>query len=59
MLIVLEVGDIKQMEVHIADPLVPEPGPPGVQIATEKLKTFKSLSTYKQEVIHYVPRSVN
>jgi hypothetical protein len=36
------VSDIRQIEVHIAEPLVPDPIPSDVEIATPKLKKNKS-----------------
>ena len=39
------VNGIKQTEIHIAEPLVPEPSAFGVEMATEKLKTHKSPGT--------------
>jgi hypothetical protein len=46
-LVVLGVNDVKQTEVHIAEPLVPEASPLEFKIATEKLKRFKSLNADK------------
>jgi hypothetical protein len=36
------VSDVKQIEVHTAEPLVPGPSRLEVEIAIAKLKTFKS-----------------
>jgi hypothetical protein len=36
------VNDVKQAEIHIAEPLVPEPSAFEVEMATEKLITHKS-----------------
>jgi len=36
------VKDVGQTEVHIAEPLVPEPSAAEVQLATDKLKSHKS-----------------
>jgi hypothetical protein len=37
------VNDVRQIEVHTAEPLVPEPSAFQVEMATEKLKRHKSL----------------
>jgi hypothetical protein len=39
------VNGIKQTEIHIAEPLVPEPSASEVEMGTEKLKTHKSPHT--------------
>jgi hypothetical protein len=36
------VSDVRQIEVYIAEPLVPGPSRPEVEIATAKLKKYKS-----------------
>jgi hypothetical protein len=36
------VSDVRQIEIHTAEPLVPEPSPFEVEIAIEKLKKYKS-----------------
>jgi len=36
------VNDIRQTEIHTAEPLVPEPSACGVEVAIEKLKVNKS-----------------
>jgi hypothetical protein len=36
------VNDVGQTEIHTAEPLVPEPGAYEVEMATEKLKGYKS-----------------
>jgi hypothetical protein len=36
------VNDVRQTEIHTAEPLVPEPGSSEVEIAIEKLKRYKS-----------------
>ena len=38
----LGVNDVRQTEIHIAEPLVPEPSADEVQLATDKLKRLKS-----------------
>jgi hypothetical protein len=40
-----EVHDVKQMDIHTARPLVPEPRLVEVEIAIGKLKRYKSLDT--------------
>jgi hypothetical protein len=40
-----EVHDVRQMEIHKAEPLVPEPNLVKVDIAIGKLKRYKSLGT--------------
>jgi hypothetical protein len=39
------VHDVRQMDVHMAEPLVPEPSLIEVEIATGKLKSYKSPGT--------------
>jgi hypothetical protein len=36
------VNDVRQMDIHMAEPLVPEPSLIKVDIATEKMKRYKS-----------------
>jgi hypothetical protein len=36
------VNDVRQTEIHTAEPLVPEPSSSEVEIANEKLKRYKS-----------------
>jgi hypothetical protein len=36
------VSDVRQIEIHTAEPLVPEPSPFEVEIAIAKLKKYKS-----------------
>jgi hypothetical protein len=38
-------NDVRQTEIHIAEPLVPEPSALEVEMATEKLKRYKSPGT--------------
>jgi hypothetical protein len=38
----LNVGDVRQIEVHMAEPLVPGPSCLEVEIAIAKLKKYKS-----------------
>jgi hypothetical protein len=40
-----EVNNVKQAEIHIAEPLVPQPSVFEVEMATEKLITHKSSGT--------------
>jgi hypothetical protein len=42
---VLGVNNVRQTEMHIAEPLVPKPISFKVEIATEKLKRYKSPGT--------------
>jgi hypothetical protein len=37
----LNVSDVRQIEIHTAEPLVPEPSPFEVEIAIAKLKKYK------------------
>jgi hypothetical protein len=60
------VKDVWQIEIHAAEPLVPEPSSSQVEIATEKLKKYKSpgIDQILAEPIqaggkHYVLRSTN
>jgi hypothetical protein len=39
------VHDVRQMDIHTAEPLVPEPSLVKVEIATGKLKSYKSPGT--------------
>jgi hypothetical protein len=39
------VKDVRQTEIHAAEPLVPEPSASEVELAIEKLKSHKSLDT--------------
>ena len=39
---VQEVNEVRQMEIHTAEPLVPEPSAFEVELATEKIKSHKS-----------------
>jgi hypothetical protein len=38
------VSDVRQIEIHTAEPLLPDPSPFEVEIAIAKLKRFKSPS---------------
>jgi hypothetical protein len=38
------VNDVKQAEMHTAEPLVPEPSPYEAKIATEKSRRYKQLN---------------
>jgi hypothetical protein len=42
------IHGVRQMDIHMAEPLVPEPSPVEVEIAIGKLKRFKSLATHQQ-----------
>jgi hypothetical protein len=60
------VSDVRQIEVHTAEPVVPDPSPFEVKIAFEKLKMYKSpggeriaAEHFKHEVKHYVLRSLS
>jgi hypothetical protein len=39
---VREVNDVRRVEIHTAEPLVPEPSALEVELAIEKLKSHKS-----------------
>jgi len=39
---VYEVNDVRQAEIHTAEPLVPEPSVAEVELAIERLKNYKS-----------------
>jgi hypothetical protein len=41
------VHDVRQVDIHMAEPLVPEPSLVEVEIAIGKLKSYKSLGTYQ------------
>jgi hypothetical protein len=60
------VHDVRQMDIHTAEPLVPEPSLVEVEIAIWKLKRYKSwvlirfwLDWSKQEGKYYVLRYTN
>jgi hypothetical protein len=40
-------SDVRQIEIHTAEPSVPDSSPFEVQIVTEKLKRYKSPSSYQ------------
>jgi hypothetical protein len=42
LLLVHSVSDVRQIEIHMAEPLMPVPSPREVQIAIAKLKKYKS-----------------
>jgi hypothetical protein len=57
------IHDIRQMDIHTAEPLVPEPSLVEMDTAIGKLKSYKSPGTdqipaelIKQQVKHYVLR---
>jgi hypothetical protein len=39
------IHDVRQMDIHMAEPLIPEPSLVRVEIAIGKLKSYKSPST--------------
>jgi hypothetical protein len=41
------VSDVRQIEIHTAEPLVPDPSPFEVKIATAKLKRQKSICSHQ------------
>jgi hypothetical protein len=41
----LRVSDVRQIDIHTAEPLVPDPSPFGAAIAILKLKRYKSPSS--------------
>jgi hypothetical protein len=41
------VNDVRQIEVHTAEPLVPDPSNLEVEIAIAKLKKYKSPDSYE------------
>jgi hypothetical protein len=62
----IRVSDGRQMEIHTAEPLVPEPRPSEVEMSTAKLKKYKSPGSdqipenrFKQEVKYYGLRSIS
>jgi hypothetical protein len=44
-LIVPSVNDVRQIEIHTAEPFVPDPSPFEVEIAIAKLKKYKLLGS--------------
>jgi hypothetical protein len=42
-----DVSDVRQTEVHTAEPLVPGPSSLGIETATEKLRKYKSAGSDK------------
>jgi hypothetical protein len=60
------VSDVRQIEIHTAEPLVPDPGRFEVEITIAKLKRCRSprgdqipAELIKQEVKYYVQRSIS
>jgi hypothetical protein len=41
------ISDVRQIKIHIAEPLVPDPSPFEVEIAITKLKNYKSSGSYQ------------
>jgi hypothetical protein len=63
---VLRVSDVRQIEMHAAELLVPYPSPQEVEIATATLERYKLLGCdqilaelIKENVKHYDLRSIN
>jgi hypothetical protein len=44
---VYRASDVRQIEIHTAEPLVSEPSPFEVKIAITKLKNYKSPGSYQ------------
>jgi hypothetical protein len=42
LLIVHSISDVRQLKIHTADPLIPDPHPSEVEIAIVKLKSYES-----------------
>jgi hypothetical protein len=60
------VSDVRQVEIHTAEPLVPEPSVLEVELASEKLKSHKSpgidqipAELFKAEVGQFAVRFIN
>jgi hypothetical protein len=60
------VSDVRQIEIHTAEPLVPDTSPFEVEIAIAKLKRYESPGSdeipaelIKQEVKYYILRSIS
>jgi hypothetical protein len=55
-----EVSDVRQVEIHAAEPLVPEPSAVEVELAIEKLKSHKSpgIDQIPAELIKAVGRTI-
>jgi hypothetical protein len=60
------VHDVRQMDIHTAEPLVPEPSLVEVEIAIRKLRSYKSPGTdqipaelVKAGLKHYILRCTN
>jgi hypothetical protein len=49
LLIVHGVNDVRQTEIHTAEPLAPEPSASEFELATEKLKSLKSPGIIKYQ----------
>jgi hypothetical protein len=45
LLTVYRVSDVRQLEIHTSEPLVPDPGPSEFQITNAKLKRYKAPGT--------------
>jgi hypothetical protein len=59
------VSDVRQIEIHTAEPLVPDPSPFEVEIAAANLKSVNRQAVirfrhnnFKQEVKYYDLRSI-
>jgi hypothetical protein len=62
---VYNVSDVRQIEIHTAEPLVPGPSHHQVETATEKLKSINlqavikfQQNCFKQKVIHKLINSI-
>jgi hypothetical protein len=60
------VSNVRQIEIHTAEPLVPDPNPSEVEIVIANLKKYKSPGSdqiledwFKQEEKHYSMTSIN
>jgi len=54
------VNDVRQTEIHTAEPLVPEPSASEIELAIEKLKSYKSpgIDQIPAELINPFPANV-
>jgi hypothetical protein len=56
------VSEVRQIEIHIDESLVPEPSPSVIEIAIAKLKKFKSFidqNTFKPTLCSQIRKLIN
>jgi hypothetical protein len=53
------MGDIRQTEMHTAEPFVPEPSASKVEVASRQVLIRFQHNLSKQERKHYILRAIN